>query len=145
MNVAQLNESYELRNERLGFMPENFSRGVIDTSTGLEDNIEPWRRCVSITAKTPLWRFTSPKAEVISAKPVLVKVSKGETLFFAENENLGIFATGESRNEAISAFNEHLIHFQKHYKQLDWNKATGEAQRLKKIYEDLFREVRHES
>ena len=75
----------------------------------------------------------------------LVKVSKGESFFFAENENLGIFATGESRNEAIRAFNEHLIHFHKHYKQLDWNKATGEAQRLKKIYEDLFKEVRHES
>jgi len=144
MNVAQINESYELRDERLGFIPENFSRGVIDTSTGLEDNVKPWR-WGSIIVKIPLWRFTSPKAEVISTKPVLVKISKGESLFFAENENLGIFATGDSRNEAISAFNEHLIHFHYHYKHLDWNKATGEAQRLKKIYEDLFKEIRHES
>ena len=144
MNAAQINESYELRNERLRFIPENFNRGMTDTSTGLEDNIKP-RHWGSIIVKTPLWRFTSLKAEVISAKPVLVKISKGEKLFFAENDNLGIFATGESRNEAISTFNEHLIHFHKHYKHLDWNKATGEAQRLKKIYEDLFKEVRHES
>lgn len=144
MNVAQISESYELRDERLGFIPETFSRCVIDTSTGLEVNIKPWR-WGSIIVKTPLWRFTSPKSEVISAKPVLVKISKGESLFFAENENLGIFATGESRNEAISVFNEHLIHFHNHYKHLDWNKATGETQRLKKIYEDLFKEVRHES
>ena len=144
MNVAQINESYKLRDERLGFIPEHFNRGVVGTSTGLEDDKKPWR-WGSIIGKTPLWRFTSPKAEIISAKPVLVKVSKGESLFFAENENLGIFATGESRNEAIRAFNEHLIHFHKHYKQLDWNKATGEAQRLKKIYEDLFKEVSHES
>ncbi len=144
MNAAQINESYELRNERFSFIPENFNRGMTDTSTGLEGDIKPWH-WGSIIVKIPLWRFTSPKAEVISAKPVLVKISKGEKLFFAENDNLGIFATGESRNEAISAFNEHLIHFCKHYKHLDWNKATGEAQRLKKIYEDLFKEVRNES
>ena len=144
MNVAQINESYELRDERLGFIPEHFNRGVVGTPTGLEYEVKPWRLNFAIV-KTPLWRFTSPKVDIISAKPVLVKVSKGESLFFAENENLGIFATGESRNEAIRAFNEHLIHFHKHYKQLDWNKATGEAQRLKKIYEDLFKEVRHES
>ncbi len=141
MSLAQINESYELRDERLGFIPENFSRGVIDTSTGLEDNVKPWR-WGSIIVKTPLWRFTSPKSEVISKKPVLVKISKGESLFFAENENLGLYATGESRDDAIRAFCEQLMHFYKHYKGLKWNRVTGEAYRLKEIYEKLFREIR---
>ncbi len=141
MSLAQINESYELRDERLGFIPENFSRGVIDTSTGLEDNVKPWRWGSTIV-KTPLWRFTSPKSEVISKKPVLVKISKGESLFFAENENLGLYATGESRDDAIRAFCEQLMHFYKHYKGLKWNRVTGEAYRLKEIYEKLFREIR---
>ena len=141
MSLAQINESYELRDERLGFIPENFSRGVIDTSTGLEDNVKPWRWGSTIV-KTPLWRFTSPKSEVISKKPVLVKISKGESLFFAENENLGLYATGESRDDATRAFCEQLMHFYKHYKGLKWNRVTGEAYRLKEIYEKLFREIR---
>ena len=44
-------------------------------------------------------------------------------------------------DEAISAFSEHLVHFYAHYKRLDWNNVTGEAMRLKEIYEDLFEEV----
>ncbi|MCK4391113.1 MAG: hypothetical protein KAV83_12855 [Desulfobacterales bacterium] len=80
-----------------------------------------------------------PKSPLVE---VVCEVTKGQTLFFAEDENLGIFATGESRNEAISAFGEHLVHFYEHYKRLNWDSVTGEARRLKKIYEELFEEVR---
>lgn len=140
MNLAQINESYELRNERLNFIPENFERGITSVSTASELDLKPisWGFA---TAKTPLWRFPSSHGVVLSSKPVSVMISRGEVLFLAENENLGLYATGESRDEAIRAFCEQLIHFYKHYKGLKWNRVTGEAHRLKKIYEDLFREI----
>ena len=72
-------------------------------------------------------------------EPVRVKISKGETLFFAENEDFGIFTTGESRDEAINNFSEQIIHFYNHYKQLNWNRATGEALRIKRLFENLVR------
>jgi hypothetical protein len=61
--------------------------------------------------------------------------------FFVENETLGIFATGETREEAKRAFDEHLIYFYNHYKKLSWDRVTGEAERLKRLYEDLFQDV----
>ncbi len=72
-------------------------------------------------------------------EPVRVKISKGETLFFAENEFFGIFTTGESRGEAINNFSEQIIHFYHHYKQLNWNRAAGEALRIKRLFENLVR------
>ena len=72
-------------------------------------------------------------------EPARVKISKGEALFFAENEYFGIFATGESRDEAINNFSEQIIHFYDHYKQLNWNRAAGEALRIKKLFENLVR------
>lgn len=141
MNVTQINESYKLRDERLGFIPETFESGVATPSTASELVVKPWPRGYS-AIRTPLWRFPSSRVVVLSSKPVSVKVSKGETLFFAENENLGIFATGKSRDEAMCTFCEHLVHFYEHYKRLDWDHVTGKARKLKKIYEDLFEEVR---
>jgi len=141
MNLSQVNESYELRNERLEFIPEHFKSGVATPATASELVVKPWPGGFS-SARTPLWRFRSSHVVVLSSKPVSVKVTKGETLFFAENENLGIFTTGESRNEAINTFGEHLVHFYVHYQRLDWDSVTGEARRLKKIYEELFEEVR---
>lgn len=141
MNLAQISESYELRDERLDSIPENFKRRIKSVSTASELDLRPIRWGFA-TAKTPLWRFSSSHGVVLSSKPVSVKISRGETLFLAENENLGLYATGESRDDAIHAFCEQLIHFYEHYKGLNWNRVTGEARRLKEIYENLFRESR---
>jgi hypothetical protein len=99
-----------------------------------------WTRGFS-AAQTPCWRFTALGKVVLASKPVSIRTSKGESLFFAENENLGIYATGESRNEAIQAFSEHVVHFYQHYKGLSWYRVTGEAHRLKYLYENLFRDA----
>ena len=140
MNMAQISESYKLRDERLDSFPENFKRRVHSVSTASELDLRPvsWGFA---TANTPLWRFRSSHGVVLSSKPVAVKIIRGESLFFAENENLDIFATGESRDDAIRAFNDHLIYFYNHYKNLSWDRVTGEAGRLKRLYEDLFQDV----
>ena len=120
---------------------KHFIKGITSISTVSELDLKPVSLGFS-TAKTPLWRFPSLHGVVLSSKPVSVKIRRGETLFFAENENLGLYATGESRDDAIRAFCEQLIHFYNHYKGLSWNHVTGEARRLKEIYENLFRESR---
>ena len=56
MSLAQINESYKLRNERLDFIPENFKRGITSVSTASELDLKPISWGFS-TAKTPLWRF----------------------------------------------------------------------------------------
>lgn len=139
MNAVNIAEGYQLRDERLRFMPENFQRGVATLSTASELDARPWPSEFS-AVKTPCWRFSALDRVVISSKPVSIRISKGEALFFAENENLGIYATGETRSEAIQAFSDHVTHFYHHYKTLSWDRVTGEACRLKKLYEDLFRD-----
>ena len=140
MNQVQIHESYELRKERSEFFPQDFKRCSVPISTAPESGT-PSRFSGSPVVKIPAWEFSSSYATVHARKPVLVKVTRGETLFFVENETLDIFATGETREEAIRAFNEHLIYFYNHYKNLSWDRVTGEAERLKRLYEDLFQDV----
>jgi len=140
MNALTIAESYQLRNERLDFMPKHFQRGVATLSTASELDVQPWPSGFS-NVKTPCWRFASSGRVVLASKPVSITINRGESLFFAENENLGIYAAGETRDEAIQSFSEHLTHFFHHYKRLSWDRVTGEARRLKKLYEDLFRDV----
>jgi len=140
MNMAQINESYALRKERSEFFPQDFKRCFVPISTAPESDIPSWFSGLPVV-KTPAWEFSSSYATVRALKPVSVKVTRGETLFFVENETLDIFATGETREEAIRAFNDHLIYFYNHYKNLSWDRVTGEAERLKRLYEDLFQDV----
>jgi hypothetical protein len=140
MNAVNIAEGYQLRDERLRFMPENFQRGVTSLPTASELDSRSWSSEFS-AVRTPCWRFAALDRVVLSSKPVAIRVSKGESLFFAENENLAIYATGETRGEAIQAFSDHVTHFYHHYKSLSWDRVTGEACRLKKLYGDLFQDV----
>ena len=140
MNLARIDEGYRLRDERLGFIPENFKKESITDATASEMN--PIARFLeSSIVKLPMWVFSASGIVLKARKPVSVKVLRGETLFFAENETLDVYATGESLEEAIKAFTDHVIYFYTHYKGLDWNRVIGEAKRLKKLYETLFEEI----
>ncbi len=72
------------------------------------------------------------------SKPISMRIYKDEDLIFAENETLGIVGTGEDENEAVHEFSNHLKHFYTYYNSLSWDKVTGDAKRLKEIYENLF-------
>ena len=140
MTATEVGENYALKEERQSYFPANFTSLVKGESTAPELDVANslWQHAGPYT---PLWRFASPIAVIRSSKPVSVKVCKGESLFFAENENLGIFTTGESRDEAIQSFCEQLIHFHNHYTNLNWEQVTGDANRLKQYYEDFFRKI----
>jgi hypothetical protein len=72
---------------------------------------------------------------------VTVKFSKGEELWFAENEKLDIYAEGETREKALREFQLLLTHYFKYYKELDRSRGMGEALRLKSLFEENFDEV----
>lgn len=70
--------------------------------------------------------------------PIKVRIYSEDNLFFAENETLVIIGTGSSVLEAMDDFCRHIIHFYYYYKKLSLDKITGDAVRLKKLYETLF-------
>ncbi|MBF0515856.1 MAG: hypothetical protein HQK97_01890 [Nitrospirae bacterium] len=65
-----------------------------------------------------------------------------EEVFFAESETLVVVGTGSSENEAIDDMCKHIVHFYHYYRKLPLDKVTGDAIRLKKIYETLFVETK---
>ena len=86
----------------------------------------------------PLWSVASQKKRYKVSKPIKIHIHSEDNLFFAENETLVVVGTGASVSEAIDDFCRHIIHFYQYYKKLSWDKVTGDAVRLKKIYETLF-------
>jgi hypothetical protein len=72
---------------------------------------------------------------------VTIRVSRGEELWFAENEKLDIYADGETPEMAIKEFQLLLTHFFKYYRELDPSRAMGDALRLKSLFEENFHEV----
>ena len=138
MSVA---ESYELRDERLATFPEQFKSGILSlaTASDLGDRSSWSKRPSAIQA--PVWQFSAHKIKLFSKRPISVRMSRGERLFLAENEKLGIFTTGESVQEAINEFAGQLIHFYRHYKNLGLDHVTGAARELKELYDDLFEEI----
>lgn len=71
-------------------------------------------------------------------EPLRITIYTEDNLFYAENESLIVVGTGNSISEAIDNLFKQIIHFYKYYNNLSWEKVTGDAIRLKKIYEKLF-------
>lgn len=138
MNLNYINESYAYRDECLDFIPEHFKKDMPSVLTGSGIEVRPASLDFSYI-KIPFWQFSTKSDVIISTKPVSVKIWKGESLFFAENENLCVFATGDNKAGAIASFCEQLVHFYRHYTKLRDDQVTGEAFRLRKIYKSVFR------
>src|SRR3989338_2958733 len=86
----------------------------------------------------PLWTIPVRMKQYRSVKPITVHIHVEDNVFFAENETLVIVGTGNSLTEAIADLSNHIIHFYHYYKKLPMDKVTGDAARLKRVYETLF-------
>jgi len=139
MNGLELEQNYQLINDRSQYMPENYERYAC-ISTGADIDLQEYFEALASNyiSIVPLWEFSGRGKTIHPKEPISLSINKGETLYLAENERLGIYVTGESRDAAIKAFVEELLHFYDHYKNLNWNQVAGEAQRLKKLYNDNF-------
>jgi hypothetical protein len=85
--------------------------------------------------------FDSDGFSLRAVKPIAIMVREGEQLWFAENEQLDIFATGEDEVDAVKEFSRHVLAFYRHYESLDPSEALGEAKRLKMVFKEGFIEV----
>ena len=143
MSLEAIKHSYALRQEREWQPPPGryLSSGWV--STGSESELDPGLHGLALS-RTPAWQFRAEKQVVLASKPVIICLTRGEELFFAENETLGIVATGETVFEAVEEFGEQLVDSYFHYKHLPWERTTGEATKLKQFYEEFFSEVQVE-
>lgn len=98
---------------------------------------------LSIT-RYPLWRFTAhfesePLPVIVNSKcPIVVTIQKGESLVFVENEGLGIYAAGDSEQEALTDFTTQVVYQFKHYQDTPESQLIGDAIRIKSIFMDIF-------
>jgi hypothetical protein len=145
MSLASIIDTYKRMREHDRPVDElgagGYVEGTSSVGTAPERGVDPfpWGRPLP---RTPAWQFTAADHVVFSSRPVVIALSRGEQLFFAENENLGIVATGRSVLDAVEDFGEQLVESYLHYRRLGWNDVTGRAVELKRFFEDFFSEAR---
>jgi hypothetical protein len=95
----------------------------------------------SVCYEVPVWCFSDGESLLRAKRPVVVRFSRGSELFLAEHDGLDIYASGESLADAVDCFNRLLVQFFWHYKQIGWDRVSGDAKRLKYVFEDQFSEA----
>jgi len=91
--------------------------------------------------KVPQSVFSAGETKLEARRTVAVRIWRGQELWFAENERLDIYASGESIEEAMNQFKSLLVHFYLHYRDLDDTRAMRQALELKRLFEAEFIEV----
>jgi hypothetical protein len=76
---------------------------------------------------------------LVSKKPVAVTLTSSMDGTSAENDSLKIFAFGEDPEEALADFRSQLIELYEHYSKLSDDEVMGEAQVLRKRFNENFR------
>jgi hypothetical protein len=141
MNYVTTMDSYQVREERQEYLPVNYRHSEVAVDTAREIVGEELLRSVpSQQLVTPLWSVGTSEKRFRTVKPISVRIYFDGGLFFAENKVLLLYGTGVSPDEAIEDLGLHIIHFFQYYKNLDWSQITGDALRLKKLYEGLLLE-----
>jgi len=140
MNLAYANESYDSFREIELCHPHNFQRltlSKIETAESI-DPIDLLKEQTRGSGNIFLFKIGVENIEYKSKRPISVNTYYDGGLFFAENENLAVWGTGNSFDEAINDLRMHIVHFYKYYGKMDEDSLMGEALRLKCLYADLF-------
>ena len=128
--MAYLDENYEQLGFRSPLISEKPDPASV-ASAHLSDQPLP---VLSVYGGATTYRLT---------KPILVRIYRDGDWYLAENDNLMVFGTGETAQEAIEDFSSEVIHFSEYYGKLGKEKLRGEGLRLKKLYEGLLVEERN--
>jgi len=141
MNPVITADSYEVREERREYLPPNYRHAEAKVNTAREIIAEElFRSLPSRKFMTPLWSVGIPGKRFRTVKPIAIRVYFDDGLYFAENDTLLLYGTGMSPEEAITDLGLHIIHFYQYYRNLNWSQVTGDAVRLKRLYENLLSE-----
>jgi len=134
-------DSYQVREEKQEYLPQSYKHSEAKIDTGKEIVAEELLSSLpSQKLMSPLWSVGIPGKTFRTVKPIAVRIYFDEDLFFAENDTLLLYGTGISPEEAIKDLGAHIIHFYEYYRKLDRSQVTGDAIRLKRVYENLLSE-----
>jgi len=140
MNGQAVEQTYDDMKERiLPLLPMGFHHSAIrEVPTAPE--IDPQQVFLSTPLSNiiPIWKLALKTKTFYTSKPILVKLYQDEDLFFAENENLAVFGTGNTTQEALQDLYLHIHYFFEYYKKHNESKLIGDALRLKNLYKDLL-------
>ena len=133
-------DTYETK-EDARYIPENYiSTGIAHLGTAASiDPLINFNERQSIYP-VPIWNLQVETRKFTTPKPISVKIYREEDFFFAENDFLAVCGTGESQEEAIKDFAMHIVHFYEYYKEMNDANLTGDALKLKDIYNNLLEE-----
>lgn len=87
----------------------------------------------------PIFILIDENRKLLPENPIKVHIYRDGEYYIAENEKLNISAIGTSYKEAIENFEDLVIYFWKHYKEISQNDINGYAIELKEIYVNLFK------
>ena len=134
-------DTYEVREERREYLPPNYRHAEVKVDTAKEIiGNELFRLLPARKLMTPLWSVEIPGKRFRTLKPIAIRVYFEDGLYFAENDTLILYGTGISPEEAITDLGLHIFHFFQYYRDLEWFQVTGDAVRLKRLYENLLSE-----
>lgn len=86
----------------------------------------------------PIWSVDTERGRYTARVPISVKITREDGLFIATNENLNLFGTGVSQNEAVQDLCQHIGYYIMHYERAEASKLVGLALDMKKLYERTF-------
>jgi len=139
MNYVPTVNSYQVREERQEYIPASYIPSDVRVNTAAEIVGEDLLQNLSSRRlMTPLWSVGTPERSFRTVKPIAVRVYFDDGLFFAETDTLLLYGAGNSPDEAVVDLGLHIIHFYQYYKSVAWSQVTGDAMRLKKLYETLL-------
>lgn len=139
MSLLTLEDTYQTIQERKSDMPEHYTVAKVE-EVGTAPSINPQEVFTENRryAPTPIWRMQVDTKTFYTPKPISVRIYREEDIFFAENDALVVCGTGATPQEAVQDLNLHVIHFFEYYRNIDNNRLTGDALRLKQLYSKLL-------
>lgn len=129
-------ETYDLMKERRSDLPSNY-RSTLVSEVGTT-NIIDWQQVFKNKKMIYIYRLFKENKRYLTNKPIAVKIYQDEGLFFTENENLNVCGTGETSQEALADLYLHILHFYNYYREINEERLTENAIKLKKLYHNLL-------
>ena len=133
-NTPQI--QWDIISERKGYVPDGYRASGPAERTGADVTVEPGVSAASSVIPVRSVRVGRTRLRAQELFPV--KLSIGDDHFFVESENLGIYAAGKTFQAAVEDFCEQLIDIYEHYKSLNARQVTGDANRLRRLYTQMF-------
>jgi hypothetical protein len=92
--------------------------------------------------RIPKHEFRSGSHCLLPIRPVQITLFEEEGCFIAYNENLHIWAAGDTSQYAIQDFEEQVVYFYFHYKEKPGKSLVGTALHLQNLYSESFEEAK---